>query len=405
LAGAGRRHSHGALLFVDLDRFKPINDIYGHHTGDRVLQEVARRLVACTRHEDLVGRLGGDEFVILLPHLDVDRLRAATVAQHVLQVISQPFLIDALEISLSPSIGISFYPEHSVDVGGLIHAADLAMYQVKQSGRSSYQFYSPELDRQADEIYSLETRLKDALRHHRLALHYQPVVDIADGRLIGVEALVRLADNGILIGPASFIPVAESTGLIGDIGEWVLWEACRQHELWREEGMRIPIAVNVSPLQFKKHDFAETLKQVLVTTGVDPSCIHLEVTESAVMESLGEAIGILRKVKALGVKIALDDFGTGYSSLSRLASLPLDKLKVDQSFVRQIDSDSASRAVTEAIITLGRKLKLDVVGEGIESEHALRYLQAHGCNQAQGNWFSAPLTASQFTQWHRRHLH
>jgi diguanylate cyclase (GGDEF)-like protein/PAS domain S-box-containing protein len=402
LAGAHRTHVHGALLFIDLDRFKPINDIYGHQTGDRVLQEVAQRLAACTRHEDLIGRLGGDEFVILLPRLDIDRRRAATVAQHVVRSISQPFLVDALELSLSPSIGISYYPEHGADIGDLLHAADLAMYQAKRSGRANYHFYSPELDRKADEIYSLEARLKEAIKHGRLALHYQPVVDIANGRLIGAEALVRLVDDGKRVGPANFIPVAESAGLIGEIGQWVVREACRQHEIWRGEGLRIPIAINVSPLQFRQRNFADLLKSILADTGVDPTCLQLEVTESTIMDALEEAVDILDHIKALGVKVALDDFGTGYSSLSRLANLPLDTLKVDQSFVRGIECDQVSKAVTEAIITLGRRLRLDVIGEGIESADELRCLQDYGCNQAQGYWFSEPLPASQFAHWHRR---
>ncbi|MCG2578756.1 EAL domain-containing protein [Dechloromonas sp. XY25] len=407
LAGIQRKHMHGALLFIDLDRFKPINDIYGHNVGDQVLQEVGKRLVACTRNEDLVGRLGGDEFVILLPNLDINRRRAAVVAQNVLDRIGQPFRIDPLELSLSPSIGISYYPEHASDVGALIHAADLAMYQAKQSGRAGYRFYNPDLDRRADEAYTIEARLKHVLKHGRLALHYQPVVDIGSGQLIGAEALVRIADNGgAPPGPATFIPIAEAAGLIGEIGDWVLREACRQHDAWLAEGLCVAIAINVSPLQFRQHDFAEKLGSILTDSGVDPTGLQLEITESTVMESIDEAIAILGRIKALGIKVALDDFGTGYSSLSRLSSLPLDKLKVDQSFVRNIESDQASRAVTEAIIALGRSLKLDVIGEGIESKDTLQYLQEHGCTQAQGYLFSQPLPASQFVQWHRQqHMH
>ncbi|OWW19419.1 hypothetical protein AYR66_07755 [Noviherbaspirillum denitrificans] len=402
LAAARRNHARGALLFIDLDRFKPINDIYGHETGDRVLQEVARRLSAGTRQEDLVGRLGGDEFVVVLPVLDADRRRAATVAQHLVDSISQPYLIDTLELSLSPSIGISFYPEHASDISALLHAADLAMYQVKQTGRASYQFYTPELDRHADEAHSLEARVRQALQQGGLRLHYQPVVDIRSGRITGAEALVRLCDReGDMVGPDRFIPVAESAGLITELGEWVVAEACRQRGVWREEGLTLSIAVNVSPLQFRQRDFAERLSGILADNGADPCGLEVEVTESAVMDNLDEAIKVLDRIKALGVKVALDDFGTGYSSLSRLTSLPLDKLKVDQSFVRRIESDQASRTVTGAIIALGHSLKLDVIGEGIESEDALRYLQEHGCSLAQGFWFSRPLPADEFAQWCR----
>lgn len=402
LGAAQRGHGRGALLFIDLDRFKPINDVYGHEIGDRVLQEVARRLVACTRREDLVGRIGGDEFVIVLPYLDASRSRAAIVAQHVLASINLPFRIDALELSVSPSIGISYFPEHATDVDALIHAADLAMYHAKQSGRGNFQFYTAELDRQADLAHSLELMLRHALKHDGLRLHYQPVIDIDSGKLIGAEALVRLEGNdGETIGPSSFIPIAESVGLIGEVGEWVAHEACSQHQAWSSDGLDITIAINVSPLQFRQQAFAEKLRAIIADTGMDPTRLEVEVTESAVMDSVDDAVEILNKIKSLGVKVALDDFGTGYSSLSSLTSLPLDKLKVDQSFVRRIESDQASRAVTQAIIALGRSLHLHTVGEGIESEDTLNYLQEHGCNQAQGFWFGEPMPAQEFMRWYR----
>lgn len=411
LLGAARRgHGRGALLFIDLDRFKPVNDLYGHEIGDRVLQEVGKRLVGCTRNEDLVGCLGGDEYVIVLPHLDASRHRAVVVAQHVVENISRPFRIDTLELSVSPSIGISYFPEHAADVGALIHAADLAMYQAKQSGRANYQFYTPELDERAEQALLLELRLKNALKHGGLRLHYQPVIDIKSGKLIGAEALVRLADNdGEAVGPDRFIPIAEAAGLIGELGDWVAAEACRQHAVWLSQGMRLTIAINVSPLQFRQPTYAERLSSIISDTGMDPTCLEIEVTESAVMENVDEAIAILNRIKSLGVKVALDDFGTGYSSLSSLTSLPLDKLKIDQSFVRRIERHQASRAVTEAIIALGRSLRLDVHGEGIESENTLRYLRRHGCNQAQGYWFSRPLSAPEFSllyrgQWGRSQI-
>ncbi|WP_157691648.1 bifunctional diguanylate cyclase/phosphodiesterase [Noviherbaspirillum autotrophicum] len=404
LAAAQRHHGRGALLFIDLDRFKPINDLYGHETGDRVLQAVGQRLVECTRAEDLVGRLGGDEFVIILPHLEEGLHRAETVAQHVIERISQPFRIDALELSISPSIGISCFPDHAVDMNALIHTADLAMYQAKQAGRAAYQYYRDELDRRAAQALQVEQRLKKALKQHTLRLHYQPVIDIKSNRLVGAEALLRLEDNdGEAIGPDRFIPIAESTGLIGPLGEWVAAEACRQHQEWLDQGLKATIAINVSPLQFRQQKFAEKLSRILADTGMDPTSLEIEVTESAIMENLDEAVKILNRIKALGVKVALDDFGTGYSSLSSLSSLPLDKLKVDQSFVRRIERDQASRAVTDAIITLGRNLELEVHGEGIESEIALRYLQEHGCHQAQGYWFSRPLPAAEFARWYWEH--
>jgi diguanylate cyclase (GGDEF)-like protein/PAS domain S-box-containing protein len=399
LAAAQRKHGQGALLFIDLDRFKPINDLYGHDVGDRVLQEVSRRLHSCTRAEDLVGRLGGDEFVIVLPHLAPDLRRAAIVAEHVIDSIDKRILIDSLELSLSASIGISYYPAHATTMSELIHAADLAMYQAKEWGRASFQVYRDELNQRADEAYSLEARLKQALKHGRLSLHYQPVVDMDSGMLTGAEALVRLADDGQAVGPQAFIPVAESAGLIGELGEWVVKEACRQHEAWLAKGLKVSIAINVSPLQFREKGFAEKMRRIILDARIDPSFLQLEVTESAVMENIDEAVAILNRIKSLGVKVALDDFGTGYSSLSHLSSLPLDKLKVDQSFVRRIGCDHSSQLVTEAIIALGRSLKLEIIGEGIESEDAFLYLKAHGCNHAQGYWFSRPLPAEQFAEW------
>ncbi|WP_437126189.1 bifunctional diguanylate cyclase/phosphodiesterase [Noviherbaspirillum album] len=399
LAAAQRKHGQGALLFIDLDRFKPINDLYGHDVGDRVLQEVSRRLLSCTRAEDLVGRLGGDEFVILLPHLAPDLRRASIVALHAIETLNRRVMIDSLELSLSASIGISYYPAHATGMSELVHAADLAMYQAKQSGRANFQVYCDEFNQRADEAYLLEARLKQALKHGRLSLHYQPVIDMDSGMLTGAEALVRLADDGQAVGPQAFIPVAEAAGLIGELGEWVVREACRQHDAWLAAGLKVSIAINVSPLQFREKGFAEKMKRIILDAQIEPSFIQIEVTESAVMENIDEAIAILNRIKSLGVKVALDDFGTGYSSLSHLSSLPLDKLKVDQSFVRRIGCDHSSQLVTEAIIALGRSLKLEIIGEGIESEDAFLYLKEHGCNHAQGYWLSRPLPADQFAEW------
>lgn len=402
IAASNRGHSGGALLFIDLDRFKPINDLYGHEAGDRVLQEVSRRLVACTRQEDLVGRLGGDEFVIVLPNANRAHHRAAVVAQHVVASISLPLHVDTLELYVSPSIGISFFPEHATSVSALMHTADLAMYQAKHLGRANYQFYTPELDRRAEQALSIEARLRNAMSNGGLELHYQPVIDLKNGKLTGAEALLRLMDEDEAIGPDKFIPIAESAGLIGQVGEWVVAEACRQQAQWHRAGMHLTLAINVSPLQFRQQAFADRLRAIMTDAGVDPGCLEIEVTESTVMDNIDEAVGILNRIKALGVRVALDDFGTGYSSLASLTSLPLDKLKVDQSFVRRIERDPACRAVTEAIIALGRSLQLSIQGEGIESEEALLYLEEHGCHQAQGYWFSKPLPAAEFVQWYHQ---
>jgi diguanylate cyclase (GGDEF)-like protein/PAS domain S-box-containing protein len=404
LAGVRRNPRRGAFLFIDLDRFKPINDLYGHGVGDRLLREVATRLVGCVRDEDLVGRLGGDEFVIMLPHIGGQQ--ATTVALHVLDALSRPIDVDGHELVISASVGISYFPEHGMDVDGLIHAADLAMYQAKQGGRAGYHVYTPALSHTADAASFIEAQLRRALKRGGLSLHYQPVVDMRSHRLICVEALLRLVDtDGRSIGPDRFIPIAEAAGLIGELGEWVAVEACRQHAKWREQGWsQFTIAINVSPLQFRQRSFAQRLQSILQDAHMDANCFQIEVTESTVMDSVDEAIDTLTQIKAMGIKIALDDFGTGYSSLSQLSRLPLDKLKVDQSFVKRLEHDRTSRAITGAIISLGRTLNLEVVGEGIESESAFAYLQENGCDQAQGYYLSKPLSAEGFTNWYRAEI-
>jgi diguanylate cyclase (GGDEF)-like protein/PAS domain S-box-containing protein len=405
LAASERSHASGAFLFIDLDRFKPINDLYGHEIGDRLLQEVAKRLLNCVRQEDLVGRLGGDEFIVVLHQLGIAHT-AATVAQHIIGVLSCPFEIDTLDLSISACIGISEFPQHGTDVDTLIHAADLAMYQGKNDCRGSYFTYTPELDNRAGASSHIEVQLKRALQRGGLSLHYQPVIDMKTRHLVSVEALLRLiGDDGQLIGPDKFIPIAEAAGLIGELGEWVAVEACRQHHAWQKEGLPpISMALNVSPLQFRQRGFAQRLQAIVQTAGLDPSCIQIEVTESTVMGNLDDAVNTLNSIRSVGIQIALDDFGTGYSSLSHLSNLPLDKLKVDQSFVRRLQYDNSSKAITMAIIALGRTLNLEVVGEGIESEDAFAYLDEQGCNQAQGYFISRPLLPADFSHWYRERV-
>ena len=405
LAAAGRKHSQGALLFIDLDRFKPVNDLYGHEAGDLLLQEVSKRLVNSVRGEDLVGRLGGDEFVVLLPYLE-QMHDALAIAQNIVHSISVPFRIRSKDVTISPSIGISFFPQHGMQVDALVRTADLAMYHAKERGRGSYSVYAPELERREDPSWSVEEKLKRALVSNGLVLHYQPVVDMKSGRLKGAEALLRLAaEEDRRIGPDLFIPVAEAAGLIGAVGEWVATEASRQHGAWLAEGLPpVAIAINVSPQQFRLRRFAQRLSEIVEASGIDPCFLQLEVTESSVMENVPEAIDILNAVRAMGIKVALDDFGTGYSSLSYLGSLPLDKLKIDQSFVRRLGEDQTSRAIIEAIIALGRSLSLEVVGEGIETDEILAYLQTHGCDQGQGYFFARPMVNSEFARWYSEQL-
>lgn len=404
LAAADRRHSRGALLFIDLDRFKPVNDLYGHEAGDRLLKEVAQRLKSCVRHEDLVGRLGGDEFVIMLPYLGRG-YTAPTVARHVLDALGRPFCFDGLELRISASIGISFFPLHGNHFDTLLHRADLAMYRAKETGRDGYRVFTPELSARADTSHSVEARLKESLAQGSLALHYQPVIDVATGRAVAAEALLRLPDGGgEAIGPDRFIPIAEASGIISQVGDWVAHEICRQQAAWASEGLPpLPVAMNISPVQFRQRGFAQRLLRIVREAALPPSLLQVEVTEGALLERADEAAGVLDELHRAGIGITLDDFGTGCSSLAALAGLPLDRLKVDQRFVQRLSHDRGSRAVTEAIIALGRTLGADVIGEGIETPQALDYLRLHGCQTAQGHLFSQPLPPDQFADWRRRH--
>ncbi len=405
LAQATRAEADSAVLFIDLDRFKAINDLYGHEIGDKVLQEVARRLQACTRREDIVSRLGGDEFIIVLPRIQTGE-DPETVAQHILEAIVQPIRVGSLELALSSSIGISLFRKHASDLDGLIRCADLAMYSAKQSGRNTFRMFTPGHDERASDRLQLEIHIKHQLESDAMVLFYQPIVDVKSGHLIGAEALIRMhAEDGKLLNPDQFIPVAESAGLIGKLGHWTSAEACRQNQAWRKAGLPpFSMAINVSAIEFRQRSFISHLAGVLEQTGMDPGCLQIELTESAVMDNVPEAIAILEKLRAMGVKIALDDFGTGYSSFSNLRKLPLDKLKIDQSFISHIDSDEFNQSISEAIIGLGRSMNLKIVGEGIESDLAMDYLRDHGCDQAQGFLFSAPLPALEFESWCKDHV-
>lgn len=405
LAAASRQHSRGALLFIDLDRFKPVNDLYGHEVGDRLLREVAERMRSCVRHEDLIGRLGGDEFVIVLPYLGRG-YSAPTVARHVIEALSRPFHFDGLELSISASVGISFYPQHGGDIDILLHRADLAMYRAKESGRANYRVFTPELGNRADESHGIEAQIKDSLANHRLSLHYQPVIDLESGRAVAAEALLRLPPNGShVVGPDRFIPVAEASGIIGQIGDWVATAICRQQAAWASEGLPpLPVAMNISPLQFRQRGFAQRLVGILRDEGQDPAFLQIEITEGALAERVEDAARVLGELREAGIRVTLDDFGTGSSSLAALAGLPLDGLKVDQCFVHRLGHDRGSRAVTEAIIALGRMMGAEVIGEGIETSQSLDYLRMHGCRIAQGNLFSRPLPADEFSAWRRRQM-
>jgi len=400
LGGARRMHESVAVMFIDLDRFKPINDLHGHEVGDEILRQVAQRFEHTIREEDMVFRLGGDEFLVLLPRIKNVTV-AGELALHILNTISRPYHVQHLELTLSASIGISLFPGDGKEIDTLINHADAAMYYAKQDGRNGYQFYVPEMSEVAEVQFAIEHQLKRALSQNEFRLFYQPVIDIHSGKLACVEALIRWPANNA--SPDRFVPVAEATGLIGPVGEWVLSEACRQHRRWTMEGLpAIPVAVNVSSVQFKRKGLVDYVDRTLRRHELQASAIQIELTETAVMDDIDYAIEVLNRFKQMGIKISLDDFGTGYSSLNYLSRLPLDKLKIDQSFVHRVESDTAGRAITEAIIVLGRTLGLEIVAEGIESERVLDYLCEHGCHQAQGYFICKPLSGADLAAWVRK---
>jgi len=390
-----RRDGHlVAVVFVDLDHFKLINDSLGHHVGDRLLLEVADRLVACVRGHDSVARQGGDEFVIVLTEQH-DENEIIAVVSRLLEVISQPWIDNGQEYGLSCSIGISCYPQDGAGPDALLRRADAAMYKAKASGRSTYHFYTPGLNQAISERLELENSLRHALERDEFRVYYQPRIEVASGRIIGAEALIRwdCPDKG-LIPPDSFISIAEETGLIIPIGQWVLHEACRQNSAWLRAGLPpISVSVNLSPIQFRHAGLVQSVADALQQANLDPAYLELELTESFVMHDAERINVAMQSLKALGVDIAVDDFGTGYSSLSYLKRFPVDRLKVDKSFVRDIDSDPDDAAIVRAIITLGHALGLKVVAEGVETRAHLEFLQQHGCDELQGYYYSRPVPA------------
>jgi diguanylate cyclase (GGDEF)-like protein len=395
-----RTNQMAAVLFCDLDRFKPINDTHGHEVGDVVLQIVADRLSKSLRAEDIVIRLGGDEFVIFLQNIKNATDTAASITRHILSLINQPYQIGELSLSVSTSVGISIFPNDGQDIDTLISHADMAMYQAKQVGRDNFQFYCPEFDLRMKQHLFIEQNLKSVLSKQDFYLCYQPVLSVETGQVVSVEALLRWQNSEI--GPDQFVPIAESTGIINPIGRWLLEEAARQYLLWVEHGLpAIPIAVNVSVVEFRDKNFVRQFADVFHKYGLDVCALQLELTETAMMDNFDHAVLVLSQLKAMGVTVLLDDFGTGYSSLAYLARLPLDKVKIDKSFVSGLEHDLACRAVIDAMITLGRKLNLEVVAEGIESADMYNYVSSHGCTQAQGFYLGRPMRGLAFETWYR----
>jgi diguanylate cyclase (GGDEF)-like protein/PAS domain S-box-containing protein len=396
---APRRSKRVAVLFLDLDGFKHINDSLGHPTGDKLLQSIATRLQQCVRGSDTVSRQGGDEFVVLLSEIEHPE-DAAITARRMLQAVAEAHSIDQHDLHVTTSIGVSVSPDDGLDAETLIKNADTAMYQAKESGRHGYQFFKPAMNVRAVERQSIEEGLRRALERQEFSLHYQPKVNLQTGQVTGAEALLRWTHpTRGAVSPVQFIPVAEDCGLILPIGKWVLREACLQAKLWADEGLLIgTMAVNISAVQFRGDGFLEGIFATLADTGLNPNFLELELTESVLMKHADSTVAILEALRARGIHLAIDDFGTGYSSLSYLRKFPIDALKIDQSFVRQITTSPQETTIVTAVISMARSLKLCVIAEGVETEAELAFLLAHKCDEAQGYYFSRPLPAEQFTQ-------
>jgi diguanylate cyclase (GGDEF)-like protein/PAS domain S-box-containing protein len=403
ITAADRHSGKLAVMFVDVDRFKHINDSFGHSIGDRLLQSVAQRLLACVRSSDTVGRFGGDEFVVVLSEVSHGE-DAAISAEKLLLALSQPYNIDAHSLHVTASIGIAVYPDDGTDAETLLKNSDISMYQAKQTGRNRHYCYEKNMNRIAAERRSLQDGLRRAIAQQEFVLHYQPKVDLRTGEVTGVESLIRWRhpEHG-LVAAAPFIRVAEQCGLIVPIGRWVLGEACRQARAWLDAGLpAIQIGVNTSALELTKKGFVENVRANLSAFDLEPHCLELELTETFLAQEPVTVGEVLRELKAIGVQLTFDDFGTGYASLSCLRSLPVDALKIDQSFVRDLTSNVDDASIVKAMITMGNSLRLRVVAEGIETRRQLAFLIAHNCPEGQGYYFSRPVAADECSMLLRR---
>jgi diguanylate cyclase (GGDEF)-like protein/PAS domain S-box-containing protein len=399
IAAAPRHMKKVAVLFLDLDGFKHINDSLGHPIGDRLLQSVAKRLVDGVRGSDTVSRQGGDEFVVLLSEVEGLDSVAATV-RRLLQAGAEPHSIDQHDLHVTSCIGVSVFPDDGLDPETLVKNADTAMYEAKENGRQSFQFFKPAMNVRAVERQSIEGSLRRALERQEFALHYQPKINLRTGEISGAEALIRWTHpTRGSVSPAQFIPVAEDCGLILPIGNWVLGEACKQARSWLDAGLRLgTMGVNISAIEFRNENFLEGVFAILKDTGLDPTYLELELTESVLMKHPESTASVLQALRAKGVQVAVDDFGTGYSSLSYLQKFSIDALKIDQSFVRRITTAPDETTIVTAVIGMARSLKLRVVAEGVETLKELEFLQAHQCDEAQGYYFGRPIVPAQFAK-------
>jgi diguanylate cyclase (GGDEF)-like protein/PAS domain S-box-containing protein len=404
LLQAARNKTQLAVLFIDLDRFKNVNDTLGHHVGDALLKQVAQALSARLREGDTLARLGGDEFIVLLENVDGEPA-ASHVAGKLVSMFEQPFMVSEYELFVTCSVGVSLYPHDALDLNMLIRNADVAMYQAKARGRNNFQFYTPSMTGEGLERLRIEALLRRSIEKNEIFLHYQPQVEIDTGRLIGMEALVRWQNPDLgLVPPARFIPLAEDTGFISQLGKWVLVEACRQMVRWQQAGLVVPkIAVNLSVRQFERGSIAGMVAEVLADSGLEPSRLQLEVTESVIMNT-GDALQFINDLHDIGVGLAIDDFGTGYSSLAYLKQLPVQTLKIDRSFIKDISTDANDEAIAVAIIQLGRSMNLSVIAEGVETAEQVAFLLEHGCTRAQGYYYGKPAEAAALLEkWGQQH--
>jgi diguanylate cyclase (GGDEF)-like protein len=399
ISEANRYQRRLAVAFLDLDRFKQINDTLGHEAGDQLLQEVANRLKGCVRDSDTIARLGGDEFVVLLPELADDK-HASVVAQKILAAAARPFTLMGQEFRVTASIGISSYPQDGLDEQTLTKNADIAMYQAKAEGKNNFKFYSEELNANSLERLSLESSLRHALERDEFRLHYQAKRDITSGKMTGMEALLRWEHPDLgTVAPMQFIPVAEETGLIVPIGKWVIRTVCRQSVAWQKQGLpALCIAVNLTARQFRDEQLLADVTSILTETGLDPRLLEIELNESLMIQDVDATLRILTGLKALGIRVAVDDFGTGYTSLAMLQRFPLDTIKIDRSLMRDIVNTTEDTGLADAIIAMGKSLSLTVVAQGVETKEQAEHLRLHACDELQGFYFKRPLPVDEFTQ-------
>jgi len=400
ISAADHQHHLMALMFLDMDQFDKINGALGYAAGDECLEETARRLLSCVSQKDTVARAGGDEFIIVLNGL-AGKQDAVLAAQRIIDALSAPFILKKHhDVYLTVSMGITLYPSNAEGVDTLLRYADTALKRAKELGNNKFQFYDPEMGDRSFESLSIETNLRHAFQNKEFVLHYQPITDLQNNRIVGMEALIRRQERDFLVMPAGFIKIAEKAGLMPPICEWTLITSCRQAMLWQAEGLpALRLSVNVSAAQFHQERLIQTVQDALTETGLDPKCLELELTEKVIIYDTQASIKTMHALKEMGVSLSIDDFGTGYSSLSYLKKFPIDKLKIDISFVKDIPSDPDSVSIAKAIIALAHNLDLRVIVEGVENERQYRFFKENGCDEIQGYYVSVPLPVKSFKKY------